>query len=234
MSYSESHIHLDSVRTNLTPLMTSSTSMLSLEIEMSPPPSPPLPPLPPLHSLHPPSAFLWIPFLHKWALHFTFHLTLIGLFETLFFWHFVSESEDSALITLVNKYTAKILVGCANLTQGQKELVTDFMDLFINQTRVDTAGFEAETARAAFNYILFRNSWLYFGALLILFAGLATLGRIRQYTIHWKELIAENLALVIFLGLYEWMFFSTVVLPYESISVPELDRMVVNELANTC
>jgi hypothetical protein len=108
------------------------------------------------------------------------------------------------------------------------------MDLFINQTRVDSAGIESETARAAFNYILSRNSWLYFGALLILFAGLAILGQIRQYKIEWKELIAENLALVIFLGLYEWMFFSTVVIPYESISVPELDRMVIDELANTC
>jgi hypothetical protein len=228
MSYSESHIHLESVKSNLTPLMTPSTSMLSLEIEMSPPPSPPLPPL----SLATP--FLWIPFLHKWALHFTFHLSLISLFETLFFWQFVSESEDTALITLVNKYTAKILVGCANLTQGQKAIVTDFMDLFINQTRIDSSGIDAETARAAFNSILRRNSWLYFGALLILFAGLAALGRIRQYKIEWKELIAENLALVIFLGLYEWMFFSTVVIPYESISVPELDRMVIDELTNTC
>jgi hypothetical protein len=159
---------------------------------------------------------------------------LISLFETLFFWHFVSESEDTALITLVNKYTGKILTGCANLTQGQRVLVIDFMDLFINQTRVTAAGMEAATARADFNYILFRNSWLYFGSLLILWSALAILGRIRQYTIHWKELIGENLALVIFLGLYEWMFFSTVVFPYESISVPELDRMVVNELDATC
>jgi hypothetical protein len=108
------------------------------------------------------------------------------------------------------------------------------MDLFINQTRVTAAGMEAATARADFNYILSRNSWLYFGALLILFSGLAIVGCHRQYTIHWKELIGENLALVIFLGLYEWMFFSTVVIPYESISVPELDRMVIDELANTC
>ena len=226
MSYSESHIHLESVKSNLTPLMTPSTSMLSLEIESSPPPSPPSSPLP--------LVFLWIPFLHKWALHFTFHLSLISLFETLFFWQFVSESEDTALITLVNKYTGKILTGCANLTQGQRVLVIDFMDLFINQTHIDATGIEAETARAAFNYILNRNSWLYFGALLILFSGLATVGYLLQYKIVWPHLIAENLALVIFLGLYEWMFFSTVVIPYESISVPELDRMIIDELTNTC
>jgi len=36
------------------------------------------------------------------------------------------------------------------------------------------------------------------------------------------------------LGIYEWMFFSTIVLKYQAISMQELDRMVVDEFMAQC
>lgn len=234
ISYSESHIQLDRVRTY--PLLSPSSSMVSFEIEQDSPPVPIVLHIP-IHSPSPsPSSphSEWIPFLHSWALRFVFHLTLISLFETVFFWQFISKSEDGALIALVNHYAASTLNGCKTLTPNQRQLVTDFMDLFINQTRVDIAGSLAATSRATYNNILVRNSWLYFGGFLIVFAGLGFYGHLRGYRINWRSLLLENLALVSFLGFYEWMFFSTVVLRYQAISVPELDRMVVDEIMSAC
>jgi len=225
ISYSESYIDLS--KTHQEPfILAPSPSMLSLEIESSPPSSPP--------SISSPILIAWIPFLHEWSLRFIFHLMLISLFETIFFWHFVSESEDAALITLVNHYAASTLSSCANLTDPQRALVTDFMDLFINQTQVNAAGAEAAANRSAYNYLLFRNSWLYFGGFLILFVSLAIVGHVRRYKIEWPAILGENLALVLFLGLYEWMYFSTVVLRYDAISFQELDQMIVGELEAVC
>lgn len=209
--------------------------MVSFEIE--PDKSPPLRlviPLPLSPSPPPPSAKIWLPFLHTWATRFVFHLTLISLFETIFFWQFISKSEDSALILLVNHYAASTLSSCRAMPPAQRQITTDFLNLFLNQTRTDAAGAAAGVIRAAYNAILIRNSWLYFGFLAVLFAILAALGLQKDYAIHWRSLITENLALVTFLGLYEWMFFSTVVLKYQAISVPELDRMVVDEIVSAC
>jgi len=120
------------------------------------------------------------------------------------------------------------------MSPSQRQITTSFLNLFLNKTQADAAGAVAATSRAAYNFILVRNSWLYFGGLAILFALLASISLIEKYKIHWRALILENLALVLLLGLYEWMFFSTVVLQYQAISVPELDRMIVDEIMSAC
>jgi uncharacterized membrane protein len=120
------------------------------------------------------------------------------------------------------------------MSPSQRQITTDFLNLFLNKTQADAAGEVAAASRGDYNYILVRNSWLYFGGLAILLAILASISLHKNYKIHWRSLILENLALVSLLGLYEWMFFSTVVLQYQAISVPELDRMVVDEIMSVC
>ena len=231
ISYSESHIQFDRVK----PLLSPSSSMISFEIEQGSPDKTPSPiqliippPSPPL------SAASWLPFLHTWATRFVFHLTLISLFETIFFWQFVSKSEDAALILLVNQYAASTLHSCKTMSPSQRQVTTDFINLFLNQSRVDAAGAIAAASRAAYNDVLVRNSWLYFGGLAFAFSILASISYFKIYAIHWRSLIVENLVLVSLLGLYEWMFFSTIVLKYQAISIPELDRMVVDEIMSVC
>jgi hypothetical protein len=66
------------------------------------------------------------------------------------------------------------------------------------------------------------------------FGSLAAFGYHRRYKTEWYQLVGENLTLVTLLGLYEWMYFSTVVLRYQAISMPELDRMVADEFKADC
>jgi len=208
------------ITSNLAPLLTpSSTEPLQLDIQTTP---------------ASPDTLVYAQIAYRWILRFSIHLTLISLFETLFFWSFISKSEDTALISLIQGYTQDVLNSCANLTQEQRIVVRDVLDLFINQTKADAAAVTATTGRSAVNYLLFRNSWLYFGSILTIFTGVAVIGLVKDYKTDWRTLIAENLTLVTFLGLYEWMFFSTVVLRYQAISMPELDRMVVDEFQEQC
>ena len=173
--------------------------------------------------------WIWV---HSYALRFSLHLALISLFETIFFWRFVSESEDAALIGLVNNYTASTLGSCANLTVAQRLIVADIFALFINQT--DAAGFSAATTRTAYNAVLFRNSWIYLSCILSVFGAIFIVGYRKGYKTEWSILVGENVALVTLLGLYEWMFFSTIILRYQAISIPELDRMVMDEFSVAC
>lgn len=211
ISYSESHMHIPRIQDRLEPLLLPSTTEVTELPEWS-----------------------WVKTVHSYAMRFSLHLALISLFETIFFWHFVSRTEDTALITLVNNYAQGLLEGCSNMTEAQRSLVRDVFDLFVNQTLVDASSAVSFANRNTFNGILIRNSWLYFGSLVALFASTTAIGLYKRFPIHWRAIILENLTLVTFLGFYEWMFFSTVVLQYQATSIQELDRMVVDNIQAQC
>ena len=170
-------------------------------------------------------------FLHRWSLRFSVHLSLVALFETLFFWLFVSETEDTALIKLVNSYVNGLLTNCDSINGT---IFMNFINLFINQTQVQSRGATAAALRTAYNNTLRTNSWAYVGCIGTLAIALGSAAAYRRLPIQWRQLGLENLALIFILGLYEFMFFSTVVYPYESISMPELDRMLMNEIDASC
>jgi len=191
----------------------------------TPPPSPPSPPE---------AAELLTSFLHRWSLRFSVHVTLIALFETLFFWVFVSKKEDSSLVGLVNDYAGELLSQCDSMNTSQRIVFMDLVDMLVNQTQVASQGAAAASARGLANGALLTNSWVYFGSLVVLTGGLAAGAKYRRLPVHWRQLVCENLGLIVVLGLYEYMFFSTVVYPYQSISQPELDRMLLTEIDASC
>ena len=213
ISYSESHMHIPRIQDRLEPLLLPSTIEV---IEL------------------PDREWSWVKTAHAYAMRFSLHLALISLFETIFFWHFISQSEDTALISLVNTYAQRVLEGCATMTGAQRIAVRDVFDLFINQTLVDANSAVALTNRNTFNGILIRNSWVYFGSLVALFASTTAVGLYNRFPINWRAILLENLTLVTLLGFYEWMFFSTVVLQYQATSIQELDSMVVDNIQLQC
>ena len=188
----------------------------------------------------PPSTNRWScisPFtvtVHTAALHGIFHLLLISLFETLFFWLFVSRQEDSALTGLVNTYTGRAFATCATMSPLQRADLREWVSVFLNTSTAITEAATAAEERQAFNSALLRNSWLYFGGLATAFGLLTSTAHLRRLPVRWTHLIGENLALVTFLGLYEWMFFRTVALQYRAVTPAELDGMVVSEFLTDC
>ena len=190
-----------------------------------------LPPSPP-SQLITPKKESWTPLLHYWALRFSFHLSLISLFETIFFWTFISKSEDQALINVINGYTSGIVSSCRNLTVPDRQAIAGLIALFLNQTM--TAETNALDQRNTYNQGLILNSWLYTAGITCIFSCLSVSNHLCKNDVNWRNLILENLTLVALLGLYELMFFSTVILKYQSISIQELDGLVINELLAAC
>jgi hypothetical protein len=217
ISFSESDIYLPRISSK-------ERSLLEMESINQLPPSPPAAAS---------AATAWQT-AHRWAIRFTMHIVMISLFETLFFWLFVSRTEDQALISLVNGYVTNTLQQCSNFTTNQSIVVHEILETLINQTDVNAAAVVATTSRATINTALLRNSWIYFGTLLIGLTGLTGAARLYKLQINWIYIIAENISLVTVLGLYELMFFHTIVFRYQAISPPELDAMVVAELMNDC
>ncbi len=231
ISFSESHIHLPRISSKERPLLDLTESINQFTLPPSPPGSVAVAAVADAAAVH--QQPFWHT-AHRWAIRFTMHIVMISLFETLFFWLFVSRTEDQALISLVNGYVANTLQQCSNFTSNQSIVVHEILQALINQTDVNAAASTAAASRAAINNTLLRNSWIYFGALLIGLSGLTGAAKLCHLQINWGYIIAENISLVTVLGLYEWMFFHTIIFRYQAISPPELDAMVIAELMNAC
>jgi hypothetical protein len=170
--------------------------------------------------------------IYDYTFSFTFHLTLISLFETIFFWNFVAPTEDAALIGLVNGYTNGL---CKGISTYDTIIAKSIFNILANQTTaIRTSGAAAFGARSSFNDRLTLTSWIYVSGLIGIVIVLAGVGWIRGYKVNWLRLVCENLALVCFLGLYEWMFFSTIILHYQTISMAELNVMILNAVISKC
>ena len=167
---------------------------------------------------------------HRNAIRFTMHLALIALFETVFFWHIVAPSEDSALTNLIQSYTGGLVSTIQNASPSDRTSFLNFFDSVVNISQVDMQGTLAGANRAASNSILQRNSWIYMGGFSTFSALLAAAAPLRKLPIKWSHIVGENVALIVLLGLYEYMFFRTVVFQYLATSMDELDRMVVDQI----
>jgi hypothetical protein len=236
-SYSDSFIVLSGKQTELEPLK-SPLLRRDSGFFIGPPP-----PLEPSILQSPPQKLIEIPVYtphspaEKWfnrIMSLGVHITLISLFETIFFFQFVSVSEDTGLKSTIDSYVNNILTTCQNWTAEQHIVINDILSVLVNATQVDENGSIASANRHAFNSSLHLQSWMYFVGLLtsVLVTGL--LGSRASIRIAYKRILVENLIMVTLLGLYEWTFFKTIIYNYENISVPEIDQFVVGQLQTTC
>jgi hypothetical protein len=164
----------------------------------------------------------------------SFHIALISIFETLFFFFFVSSLEDSGIQKTVQMFIHDAVNTCSNLTSSEIIIVDDVLEPYINASTIYKEAAIEYATRSAYNTILFNKAWIYVGSLSGLFVALILYTRIRKLALAWKKILLENLAMVILLALYEYMFFSTVISPYESISPQEIARNAVQQVQIHC
>jgi hypothetical protein len=201
-------------------------------------PSPPLPsappdPLPRLLLVEPIIQSNLLQLLH-FLYPFLFHITLISLFESIFFFTYVSSLEDKGILNTIQDYVNPLLQGCWNWTDQDKVLALDILNTVVNISTLQQEAYAATQHRAEFNQTLFVRSWIYVGGLASTTILLTTILLWNKSQPNWKKLLTEQLTMVLLLGLYEWIFFRTIVLPYKAISAVEVNQYVLNELTTIC
>ena len=168
------------------------------------------------------------------ALQFVFHITLISIFETVFFFLYVSVLEDSGIEKTVGGFIQKAVDACVQLTPSERILVSEVLSALINASTIRENATQEYQLRTSFNKSLSIRAWLYVGALSTIFISLTIYVRVKKIPIRWKKLILKNIGLVFMLALYEFMFFMTIISPYMPISGSEVAESAVNNLENQC
>ena len=181
----------------------------------------------------PPDPSKIIQFLH-FLYPFLFHITLISLFESIFFFTYVSTLEDKGILSTIQDYVNPLVQGCGNWTSEDRIVAIDILNTVMNISTLQQEAVAATQYRAEFNHTLFVQSWIYVGGLASTTLLLTIILLWNKSSPNWKKLLTEQLTMVLLLGLYEWIFFRTIVLPYKAISAVELNQYVVNELNTIC
>lgn len=162
------------------------------------------------------------------------HISLISVFETLFYFLYVSALENNGIIKTVGAFINGAADGCKNITPLEIQLVDDLLEPFLNASQIIAAGNQEEVARATYNKSISNQAWYYVAGLAGIFIVAIGYIKKRKIVISWGPIILENVAMVCLLALYELMFFDTIIYQYEPISTNEIGRNAVQKLQNVC
>ena len=162
------------------------------------------------------------------------HISLISIFETLFYFLYVSALENNGIVKTVDIFINGAANGCRNMSSIDIQLIDDVLESFLNASQIIAAGNQEEAARAICNKNISNQAWYYVAGLSGVFMFAIGYVKKRKIAISWRPIILENVAMVCLLALYELMFFDTIIYPYEPISTNEIGRNAVQRLQNTC
>jgi hypothetical protein len=168
------------------------------------------------------------------VLRLTFHLTLISVFETLFFFFYVSTMENSGIQRTVGGFVNDAVTACMNFTAPEKVIVNDLLSAFINATIVVQTGEQTYLARTVYNKALLNQAWIYVGGLSGFFILLVGFARCQKIAINWRSVLLENIVMISLLGLYEYVFFMTIITPYQPLTANEIAMNAVESLQSQC
>ena len=162
------------------------------------------------------------------------HIVLISIFETLFYFLYVSSLENNGIVTTVNTFINEAVTNCMNISPLEIQIIDDFLEPYINVTQVISEGNNAGIQRMIYNELISRRAWAYVGGLMGLFSVLTVYIRCRRIKINWRYIIFENTSMVLLLALYELMFFNTIIYSYEPISTDEISRDAIRKFQGSC
>ncbi len=170
----------------------------------------------------------------NFCLRLLFHISLISIFESIFFFFYVSTLEDDGILNVVGGFISSAVHSCSNITSVERIWINDALGYFFNVDQIEIQGNNALTARNQTNSVLMNRSWYYVGGCSGLFIACLGYAQCRRVRIYWKKLFLENFAMILMLAAYEYMFFSTIIKPYTPISGDEIAQHAVYQLNASC
>ena len=162
------------------------------------------------------------------------HITLISIFETLFYFLYVSSLENSGIEWTVDTFINGAVAGCKNLNSTQIQDLNNMLEKYIDASNIINKGNFQQSIRILYNDHISIRSWIYIGGFVSLFSMVFTYIKCRRIKIGWTYIILENTVMVLLLGLYELVFFNTIIYPYQPLSSDEIERNAIQQLQNGC
>jgi hypothetical protein len=170
-------------------------------------------------------------YLFKRFLMFTIHLSLIALFEIIFFFNVIVNYENNSFYGIIDGFTNPLSLNCINYNNTEKMVITNILGLFINMSDVDNEANQSIQFRNAHNNKILLKSWMYFLGLVLLSIIFIILNYFKQKKVNMKKVLIDNFIMISLLGLYEFLFFKTIILNYFIINNIELSKYILMKIS---
>ena len=180
----------------------------------------------PLKLDEPPLYHTVIIFVLKGALHIFF----ISSFETLFYFLYVSASENTGIKNTIDAYYKPLIQSCNKWSNISKTLIFDIIKYEVNKTAIDKEGIRSFTNRSSYNMGLLHLSIGYSTICLFIIGLTAFIIYLKKIQVEWQKLLLEHLAFVVVLALYEYFFYITIIYNYTTVSTAELNQYILDGL----
>jgi hypothetical protein len=158
------------------------------------------------------------------------HLFLISLFETLFYFYYISKQEDEAIVSNLLTLTNSISYKCNLLPIEYRNEIIEILQNINN-----TEYFRAYDLRKMENDELFNYSMNYVYSFLIIIGVLGVLlGYYHNNRLKWKIMIMDTFIMIFILGIFEYNFFINIVKRYTPITKEELEYNIEKQIIINC
>jgi hypothetical protein len=158
------------------------------------------------------------------------HIIFISTFESIFYFIYVSQSENKGIIGVIDAYYEPLVQGIGSLSNTSKAILLDILNHEINRANIDSAGSAAANNRHIYNTQLINLSVGYSIFCLAIFILMCSMVYYRGIKIEWRKLLIEHLSFIILLAAYEYFFYITIIYKYTTISTDELNQQIVDGL----
>ncbi len=154
------------------------------------------------------------------------HIFFISTFETVFYFFFVSKSEDNGIKSAFDVYYTPLIHTCGNWSNTTHQLLETYISYGPNKSVIDSRGLAATTDRTVRNSQLLNVSILYSVFCAFLFCLMAIIAYFGKVQVRWTKLLIEHFCFVGLLGAYEYFFFRTIIYRYSTISTDEINQYI--------
>jgi hypothetical protein len=163
----------------------------------------------------------------------TLHIFFLSIFETYFFFKYVSVMEKNAFLDKLDWYVENVqFIYTNDLTQSEQDAlnnqVHNYIDMHPNfiDNMHNKYQYDDEKNKENEHDLIIYSWWLsgFIGAIHLVFL---ILGLIHYKKIEWKWLMFENLMMIALLAFFEYYFFINVIIDYDPISTAEINYNIM-------
>ena len=127
------------------------------------------------------------------SLRFVCHIAFISIFETIFFFKYVSKLEDGGINNVVMNLVQNMAQSCSNLTSVERLYIHKYILPLINISNIMKQSYSTFQDRQNHNNMLYIRSWIYVGFIgFIFFIGLVG-SYLRSIPMNIRNIVLENI-----------------------------------------
>ena len=160
------------------------------------------------------------------------HVFVMVVFEIYFYFNYIVWIEKESFLNEIDKYLDKL--DTIQLSLIQKQLIKTVINMYPNNNAIldylyDQYIKSLAEQKKLLNKLLIKACMMggIVGLVLLIFI---LVGLIDRKKIKWKWILMENLFMFIFLGIFEYFFFMTIIMNYNPITEDEIKYHIANEL----